>query len=221
METRVEELDTPAGLARVHIHDTVLAPRATLVLGHGAGAGVDSRDLAVLAEELPKSGIEVLIIEQPWKVAGKKVANHPGQLDKAWVSALTQLKGRGFGLRKLFVGGRSAGARVACRTAPDVQPDGVVALAFPLHRPGVPEASRLPDLIEAVSVAPVLVVQGARDSFGGPDEIALAALEQGVALRVISVAWAGHTFSTPAKSPVTTEECLSVIAGAVREFVLG
>jgi predicted alpha/beta-hydrolase family hydrolase len=100
-------------------------------------------------------------VEQPWRVRGRKVAERPPLLDEAWLAVLAELAGA-----PLVAGGRSAGARVACRTAAEVGADGVLCLAFPLHPPGRPERSRLPEL-EAVQV-PVLVVQGDRDAFGVP-----------------------------------------------------
>jgi predicted alpha/beta-hydrolase family hydrolase len=105
--------------------------------------------------------MRVALVEQPWRVKGKKVAEAPARLDQAWVDVLAELTGT-----PLVVGGRSAGARVACRTADEVGADAVLCLAFPLHPPGRPERSRLPELA-AVGV-PVLVVQGDRDAFGVP-----------------------------------------------------
>lgn len=136
-------------------------PRATLVLGHGAGGSGTSPDLQALADELPGHGITVMLHEQPWKVAGKKVASAPPVLDAAWLADLGELDG------PLVVGGRSAGARVACRTAELTGAVAVVALAFPLHPPGRPEKSRAGEL--AVSV-PLRIVQGENDPFGRPGE---------------------------------------------------
>ncbi len=137
-------------------------PRATLVLGHGAGGSAGTApDLQALADALPGYGITVILHEQPWKVAGKRVAPAPPVLDRAWVEDLATLPG------PLIVAGRSAGARVACRTAPQVGAIAVVALAFPLHPPGKPEKTRAPELQIDV---PLRVVQGQRDPFGRPEE---------------------------------------------------
>jgi predicted alpha/beta-hydrolase family hydrolase len=114
------------------------------------------------------AGFRVALVEQPWRVRGRKVAEPPPKLDVAWVDVLGQLSGT-----PLVVGGRSAGARVACRTAGQVRADAVLCLAFPLHPPGRPERTRLPEL-EAVDV-PVLVVQGDRDAFGVPPGATLVA----------------------------------------------
>lgn len=152
---------TPAGDARVAVASAP-RPRATLVLGHGAGGGIEAGDLVALADVLPTVGVTVLRVEQPWRVAGRRVATAPASLDLAWVTVLEELALPG----PIVVGGRSAGARVACRTAGAVGAVGVVALAFPLHPPGRPERSRLTELEECA--VPTLVVQGERDAFGGP-----------------------------------------------------
>ncbi|HEX7187008.1 MAG TPA: alpha/beta family hydrolase [Actinomycetes bacterium] len=158
----MDTVGTPAGPARVHLA-VAATPVATLVLGHGAGGGIEAPDLAVLAKLLPARGITVVRVEQPWRVAGRKVATAPSTLDRAWVAVLAALDLRG----PVVTGGRSAGARVACRTALQVGATGVVALAFPLHPPGRPERSRLSELEECG--VPALVVQGERDPFGGAE----------------------------------------------------
>ena len=154
-------IETPVGPAGVVVN-VADRPRLTLVLGHGAGGGIGARDLDVLARQLPPRGISVIRVEQPWRLAGRRVATSPATLDRAWMAVLKQLDIRA----TLVVGGRSAGARVACRTATRVGAVACVALAFPLHPPGRPEKSRLNELAEAG--VPMLVVQGERDAFGGP-----------------------------------------------------
>jgi predicted alpha/beta-hydrolase family hydrolase len=175
---------TPLGDARLQ---TAAAddPVATLVLGHGAGGGVGTADLGALANRLPPVGVSVLLVDQPWVVAGRKTAAPPATLDRGWLAVLAALAIRG----PLLVGGRSAGARVACRTAAAVGAAGVLALAFPLHPPaGRP--SRLPELdLPAAAGLPVLVLQGSRDSFGGPADIPAAPGRV-----VVPVAGADHSF---------------------------
>ncbi|MEZ5114876.1 MAG: alpha/beta family hydrolase [Candidatus Nanopelagicales bacterium] len=221
-EPVVREVETSVGTARVHITPPAYGvPRATLVLGHGAGGGTDSADLAALVAALPADGVEVVLVEQPWRVAGKRVAERPPRLDAAWTEVLTDLRRHGYAARRLVVGGRSAGARVACRTAATVRPDAVLCLAFPLHPPGRRGASRLDELAEATAVAPVVVVQGARDAFGGPDEVAGAALELGVSVLTVAVPYADHSFKVPARAPVTQAETLQVVVSAARQLALG
>jgi predicted alpha/beta-hydrolase family hydrolase len=155
---------TPVGDARLVVDEAEVLARATLVLGHGAGGGIQARDLAVLARALPGSGITVIRVEQPWRLAGRRVASAPPALDQAWLAVLETVPRD----RPVAVGGRSAGARVACRTARAVGAMAVVALAFPLHPPGRPERSRWDEL--AGADVPTLVVQGDRDTFGRPGE---------------------------------------------------
>ncbi len=166
----METIGTPVGEARVDV-STAVDHWATLVLGHGAGGGIGAADLVALANRLPAHGIEVLRVEQPWVGAGRKVATPPPTLDRAWLAVLEHLSVDG----PLLVGGRSAGARVACRTASEVGAHGVLCLAFPLHPPGRPEKSRLAELdLPAAAGVPTLVLQGTKDSFGGASDIPAA-----------------------------------------------
>jgi uncharacterized protein len=158
----VLELETPVGLARVRLEEAD-SPRGALVLGHGAGGGIDSPDLAGATSAAREAGLTIALVEQPYRVAGRRSPAPAAQLDTAWASVISQLPLEGL---PLVVGGRSAGARVACRTAAEVGAAAVLCLAFPLHPPGRPEKSRLEEL-DAVEV-PTLVVQGERDPFGLP-----------------------------------------------------
>lgn len=140
---------------------------ALLVLTHGAGGGVDTRDVAAVRDAATAAGIAVALVTQPYRVAGRRTPPAPGPQDAAWLEIVRALrKRRGFAALPLFVGGRSNGARLAARTADRLGATGVVALAYPLHPPGKPERSRL-DELEAAG-CPVLVVQGDRDPFGMP-----------------------------------------------------
>jgi len=135
---------------------------ALLVLGHGAGGGVGAPDLVAVSNAARELAIRVALVEQPYRVAGRRSPAPAKQLDAAWISVVEYLRTD----EPLVVGGRSAGARVACRTAAATNAVGVLCLAFPLHPPGRPEKSRL-DELEAVSV-PTLVIQGEHDPFGLP-----------------------------------------------------
>jgi predicted alpha/beta-hydrolase family hydrolase len=157
-------LDTPHGPAQVHLNMVEGASRV-LVLGHGAGGGVGAPDLKAATAVANEAGVSVVLVEQPYRVAGRKSPAPAPQLDAAWTAVCAQLPIEGL---QLLVGGRSSGARVACRTAGEVGAAGVLCLAFPLHPPGRPERTRLPEL-EAVAV-PVLIVQGESDPFGMPPE---------------------------------------------------
>ena len=160
----VVDIDTPHGPARAHLHP-VDDPRGALVLGHGAGGGVGARDLLKATAVAGERGFTVALVEQPYRVAGRKSPAPAAQLDTAWRAVIAALP---FDDLPLITGGRSSGARVACRTAADTGAAGVLCLAFPLHPPGRPEKTRL-DELEAVDV-PVLIVQGVSDPFGMPPE---------------------------------------------------
>jgi hypothetical protein len=168
-DATVVELETPQGSARAHVHLAERA-RAALVLGHGAGGGVGARDLTAVAEAALAEGLAVALVEQPYRVAGRRSPAPARQLDAAWTAVVERLLGRELQGVPLVAGGRSAGARVACRTAGATGAIGVLCLAFPLlgpRRAATGERpSRLAEL-DAVRV-PTLVVQGTSDPFGMP-----------------------------------------------------
>ena len=163
------EVETPHGPAHVHLH-SVDEPAAALVLGHGAGGGVASRDLAAATDAALSEGISVALVEQPYRVAGRRSPAPERRLDAAWTAVVEHLREGELRGLPLIVGGRSLGARVACRTVQATGAVAVLCLAFPLEPPrrsgAAPPQSRLPEL-EAVKL-PMLVVQGARDRFGIP-----------------------------------------------------
>ncbi|WP_240667467.1 alpha/beta hydrolase family protein [Streptomyces luteoverticillatus] len=198
----VQDVPTPTGDARVHWY---LAPDARLVLalGHGAGGGVEARDLRALATALPLDGVTVALVEQPWRVAGKRVAPAPKALDEAWRALWPALTAPGL---PVVAGGRSAGARVACRTAAELGAAAVLALSFPLHPPGRPEKSRADELTGAG--LPTLVVQGARDPFGRPEEFPPG-------IEPVAVPAGDHGFAVPKKADITQMEALAVITDEV------
>jgi predicted alpha/beta-hydrolase family hydrolase len=178
----------------------------TVVLGHGAGGGLGALDLTVAREVLVDHGWAVVVVEQPWLVAGRKVAGRPATLDEAWVPVVRAVTtGRGRLPRPLVVGGRSAGARVACRTAAELEADAGLLLSFPLHPPGRPDTLRAHEL--ALAPDPSWVVQGTRDSFGTPAELA-AYLPAGATLLEVPGA---HSF--PRGSRPALVEALTRVAG--------
>ena len=164
------DVDTPLGPARVLATEPPDEVVGTLVLGGGAGGSVNAVDLVAVADAAAAEGWRVLRVEQPWRVAGKRIAPAPAQLDVAWTAVLDRLRDDGLLAGRVVLGGRSAGARVACRTATALGATAVLALAFPLHPPGRPEKSRAVELLRAG--VPVLVVQGETDAFGGPEDVA-------------------------------------------------
>lgn len=163
------DIDTPSGPARAHLHH-VARPRAALVLGHGAGGGVQAPDLKAATAEALERDVSVALVEQPYRVAGKKSSPRPARLDPAWLAVTAHLAAAELKGLPQITGGRSAGARVACRTAGEGGAVGVLCLAFPLQPPARKDGSQSEsrqDELDAVDV-PMLVVQGVRDRFGMP-----------------------------------------------------
>jgi uncharacterized protein len=161
----VLDVDTPHGPARAHLHP-VSDPAGAVVLGHGAGGGVAARDLVKATQAAQAARCSVVLVEQPYLVAGRRSQAPARQLDAAWAAVVEHLRAAELRGLPLVTGGRSAGARVACRTVAETGAAAVLCLAFPLHPPGRPEKTRQPEL-DAVAV-PALVVQGASDPFGMP-----------------------------------------------------
>ena len=205
-DIRTETVETDAGPARITWHPAE-QPRLVLAVGHGAGGGIEARDLQALAGELPARGVTVALVEQPWRVAGKKVAPAPKTLDVGWRGIWPALTRPGL---PVIAGGRSAGARVACRTAGELGAVAVLALSFPLHPPGRPEKSRAAELLGAG--VPTLVVQGGNDPFGKPDEFPPGEYE------LAEVPYGDHGFVVPKRAPMGQEEAVAVITGRVVEW---
>lgn len=200
----VETVETDAGPARITWHRAGRDARLVLAVGHGAGGGIEARDLRALAAALPAHGVTVALVEQPWRVAGRKVAPAPKTLDVGWRGVWPALTGPG---QPVIAGGRSAGARVACRTAGELGARAVLALSFPLHPPGRPERSRADELLGAG--VPTLVVQGGNDPFGRPGEFPEGAYE------LVEVPHGDHGLAVPGRAGITQEEALAVVTDAV------
>jgi predicted alpha/beta-hydrolase family hydrolase len=198
-----QSVETDAGTARVTWHRAKRA-RLVLAVSHGAGGGIEARDLQALARVLPAHGVSVALVEQPWRVAGKKVAPAPKTLDLGWRGVWPALAAPGL---PVISGGRSAGARVACRTAVELGAHAVLALSFPLHPPGKPEKSRADELLGAG--VPTLVVQGGNDPFGTPEEFPRGSHE------IVEVPYGDHGFAVPKRADITQEQALETITDAV------
>ncbi|RMB87492.1 alpha/beta family hydrolase [Streptomyces shenzhenensis] len=202
-----EIIGTDAGDARITWHPA-RRPRFVLAVGHGAGGGIEARDLRALAAALPAHGVTVALVEQPWRVAGRKVAPAPKTLDTGWRGVWPALTAPGL---PVISGGRSAGARVACRTAHELGAHAVLALSFPLHPPGKPEKSRAAELLGAG--VPTLVVQGGNDPFGRPDEFPAGAY------RLVEVAHGDHGLAVPKRAEIGQERALEIVTDGVAEWV--
>ena len=159
-------VNTPHGPARAELHCSAEG-RAALLLGHGAGGGIGAPDLVAATRAAVDAGVHVALVEQPYRVAGRKAPAPAGQLDTAWLAVVEDLGVRWFDGMPLLFGGRSSGARVACRTSVEGLAVAVLCLAFPVHPPGKPEKSRLGEL--AGVEVPTLIVQGEADPFGRPE----------------------------------------------------
>ena len=201
---RIVGIDTPHGRANVHLYPAhAQSPDAVLALGHGVGGGVTARDLETVRDAALSEGLSVALVEQPYRVAGRRSPAPAHQLDTAWTVVLDRLRADELAGLLLVAGGRSLGARVACRTAAATGAAAVLCLAFPLQPPRRAASAAQSRLHELDDVAvPTLVVQGTRDPFGMPPPAANRT--------VVQVA-ADHSLRTD----------LPVVAAAVREWLPG
>jgi predicted alpha/beta-hydrolase family hydrolase len=204
---KAETVDTATGPARI-TWLPARRPRLVLAVSHGASGGIEARDLQALAAALPARGVTVALVEQPWRVAGKKLAPAPKTLDTGWRDLWPALTAPGL---PVVAGGRSAGARVACRTAAELGAHAVLALSFPLHPPGRPEKSRKDELLGAG--VPTLVVQGGHDPFGRPAEFPPGEYE------IAEVPYGDHGFAVPKKSGLTEDRAMELLTAAVTEWL--
>lgn len=198
-----EVIGTDAGDARITWHRAKRA-RLVLAVSHGAGGGIEARDLQALAAVMPEHGVTVALVEQPWRVAGKKIAPAPKTLDIGWRGIWPAVAKPGL---PVISGGRSAGARVACRTAVELGAHAVLALSFPLHPPGKPEKSRADELLGAG--VPTLVVQGGNDPFGKPEEFPDGDFD------LVEVEYGDHSFVVPKRAPLDQEQAVMIVTDGV------
>ncbi|MCX6400537.1 MAG: hydrolase [Propionibacteriales bacterium] len=203
-------IPTAYGEGRLVMH-RARRPVATLLVSHGAGGGIEARDLVALATHLPGQGINVARFEQPWRRAGKKVATAPPTLDVGLRAAAEALRVR----TPLVVGGRSAGARSAARSARALGARGALALSFPLHPPGKPEKSRLAELTGAG--VPLLIIQGERDPMGRPEEFP-DPLPAGTDLAVVP--GADHGLKVPKSGLISEEDAMAIVVESTLEWIV-
>ncbi|QIK75874.1 alpha/beta family hydrolase [Nocardioides piscis] len=208
-KAEVRSINTPYGEGRLHVRRAT-SPVATLLLSHGAGRGIDAPDLEALAQALPGNGVSVMLFEQPWHVAGRKIATPPATLDAGLTAAADAMRGR----TPLVVGGRSAGARSGARCAKSLGARGVLALSFPLHPPGRPEKSRVEELRSAG--LPILVVQGERDAMGRPDEFP----DDVAGLDLTVIPEADHGLKVPKRAEISQAEALGIVVESTLEWLV-
>ena len=215
MGSTVTAVDTPQGPGRLYL-DLADQPSSLLVLGHGAGGGVGAADLELLATSLPGLSTTVARFEQPWRTAGRTAGAPPPKLDEAWRAALDWLVAQEWAQHPLLVGGRSAGARVACRTASDTKPAAIVCLAFPLHLPGRPDKSRVGELL--APSAPRLVLQGTKDSFGTAEEIRTA-IGTAESIQLVELPGADHGYRIAKSSSFTQAALRHTLIAEISRFI--
>lgn len=208
-KSTIRLVDTAYGEGRLHTRRAT-SPIATLLLSHGAGGGIESRDLWALADALPAQGVSVVLFEQPWRVAGRTVATAPATLDVGLTKAADMMRVR----TPLVVGGRSAGARSAARTAKSLGASGCLALSFPLHAPGRTEPTRLPELRKVG--LPTLLVQGERDPMGRPEEFPtdLAGVD------TVVIPGGDHGLKVAFRGAVTQEEAMGIVVESTLEWLV-
>jgi predicted alpha/beta-hydrolase family hydrolase len=205
-------VQTHRGPARLHL-TPVPDPRALVLLGHGAGGDARAAALVAVRDALTVAGAAVVLLDQPYVVAGRRAPDPAPRLDEVVSGVVEQLRADWSDV-PLVVGGKSSGARVGCRVAQAVGAIGVLALGFPLRPPGRPERSRAAELAAG---CPVLVVQGSRDSFGTPDEVRSAAA--GLPVTVHAVASGDHSFVPRKADGRTRQECLAEVATVAARWV--
>lgn len=207
-------MPTPTGPARITLQRPAPA-RGLVLLGHGAGGGVTAPDLVGCSAALVAAGVAVGLVEQPYRVAGRRVAAPAARLDEAWQAVATELSALVPG--PLVTGGRSSGARVACRTATACGAVGVLALSFPLVPPWRPDRPRDAELVGAG--VPVLVVQGSRDTFGSAEDVAAVVAAAGgpaLGIDVLTVPGADHGLARPIDMEAVLSWVLARLTGPTR-----
>lgn len=198
------------------LFDGPVDARWTLALAHGAGAPMHSPFMRTIARGLAERGVRVARFEFPY-MAARRGGGRPGAPDRepvlksAWLRVIEEIGGG----ERVAIGGKSLGGRIASMVADESRARALVCLGYPFHPPGKPDRLRTAHLRELRT--PALIVQGTRDMFGGPDEVAEYALSP--AIRVVWIAEGDHSYKPPARSGRTEAENLERAIGAVHEFL--
>jgi predicted alpha/beta-hydrolase family hydrolase len=188
------------------------AARATLVLATGAGGPMRSAFLKFFAEQLAESGIRVVRFEFPYMRARRRTPDPPEVLKGAWREVIEKL-GSG---PQLVIGGKSMGGRIASMVADECGVRGLVCLGYPFHPPNRPAQLRTAHL--AGLRTPTLIMQGERDSFGTPADVAGYTLSKSI--RIEWIPDGDHSFKPQKKSGRTEQQNLALAVSLVSEFIL-
>lgn len=188
---------------------------ATIVLAHGAGGAMDSPPLNFIAEALARNGMRVVRFEFPYmrlrRTEGKrKGPDSRGVLMETWRNVIERLGGK-----KLVIGGKSMGGRIASMVADEAGVRGLVCLGYPFHPPGKPKQLRVSHL--KTLKTPALILQGERDPFGGREDIAGYQLSKSI--RVVWIADGDHSFKPRKQSGRTERENLEEAISQIVKFV--
>ena len=219
----VSALDYPAD-ARPAAAGTTVAPETTLVLAHGAGAPQTHPFMIAFARGLSSRGIGVVTFNFLYKERGRRAPDPPARLEACYRSVIAAVRERGPASgRRLLVGGKSMGGRIASQVvAADTRDgvssgvDGLVLLGYPLHPPGRPEKMRDAHL-PAIN-APMLFVQGSRDAFGTPDELR-PVLARCSAAELFVVDGGDHSFRVRGKDAPTEAHVHAAVQDAIGDWI--
>ena len=206
--TAVERrIDTPHGEARLVVRRARGAV-ATLLLSHGAGGGHRGPRPQALGDDLPRNGVTVVLLEQPWRLAGRKVATPPATLDAGLVAAANRLKTR----TPLVVGGRSAGARSAARCARQLGAVGLPGAGLPAAPAG-----------QAGEVAARRAARRPGADAGDPGRARHLRPARGVPRPTStwpSCPAADHGFKVPARGELTEADAMGIIVESTLEWIV-
>jgi len=199
------------------------APKAVLVLAHGAGAPQSHPFLVRFARGFASRGVATYTFDFLYTEHGRKLPDRNAALEATWSAVLDAVRARRDGKRApLFIGGKSMGGRIASQIAAGDACDGLaglVLLGYPLHPPGKPEKLRSAHLPRVR--APMLFCQGERDAFGTPGELAPIVRRLAKGSAIVTVAGGDHSFKVPARSGRTPEAAYDAVLDAAVRWIAG
>jgi hypothetical protein len=199
--------------------DRAREQHACLVLAHGAGAGQRHPFMVTVARGLAERGVDVVTFDFPYMAQKRRVPDKAPVLEASFRETVAEAKQRVGPERRLFVGGKSLGGRMATHLAAEGLADlqGVVLLGYPLHPPGKPEQPRVAHLPRIT--VPVLIVQGDRDAFGTPDEVRPAFASLGTRATLHVVEGGDHSLRVPRSAAVSQQDVYNGVLDAIAGWV--